>query len=371
MNELRAIPGRYFLESASDRERTGRRFELEEFPVVIGRHPSAGIQLLADRVSREHARIRRDDHGRLWLHDLDSTNGTWLNGKRLADAAELKSGDVIHIGDVELRLGADRVAAPAGPPDQATRIGLDTLPHTFPMLVREFDTLLRDRLVQAWCQPIVQADGTAFGFELLGRGAHPDLDASPGALFQLAEALDQAVELSELLRERCFADAGRQSLAGPLFFNSHAAESREPERLLDQLRRLRSEHPDLDLVFEVHETAVTDLARMAKFRAELTELGIALAYDDFGAGQARLRELVEVPPDYLKFDIALVRGITEAHSARRTVLETLHRMIHDLGIRTLAEGIEDAATAAVCREIGIELLQGFHFGRPRPVVPGD
>ncbi|MEX0916283.1 MAG: EAL domain-containing protein, partial [Wenzhouxiangellaceae bacterium] len=90
-------------------------------------------------------------------------------------------------------------------------------------------------------------------------------------------------------------------------------------------------------------------------------------YDDFGAGQARLQELVEVPPDFLKFDIALVRGVGTSDSPRYRLLATLNTMLHDMGVQTLAEGIEDAETASACGAIGIDLFQGFFYGRPEPI----
>jgi EAL domain-containing protein (putative c-di-GMP-specific phosphodiesterase class I) len=65
-------------------------------------------------------------------------------------------------------------------------------------------------------------------------------------------------------------------------------------------------------VLEIHESAVTDGKAMGRLRERLGELGIKLAYDDFGAGQSRLMELVEVPPEYLKLDITLVRDIDQS-----------------------------------------------------------
>ena len=67
---------------------------------------------------------------------------------------------------------------------------------------------------------------------------------------------------------------------------------------------------------------------------------IGLAYDDFGAGQARLVELVDVPPDYLKFDMRLVQNLDSASLERQRMLASLVKMVHDLGITPLAEGIE-------------------------------
>ena len=67
---------------------------------------------------------------------------------------------------------------------------------------------------------------------------------------------------------------------------------------------------------------------------------IGLAYDDFGAGQARLVELVEIRPDYLKFDMKLVQNIASASLERQRMLASLVKMVHELGITPLAEGIE-------------------------------
>ena len=86
----------------------------------------------------------------------------------------------------------------------------------------------------------------------------------------------------------------RAGMTAPLFFNTHPAECRAPDQLVAELESLRARHPSLDLVFEVHEAAVTDLGVMADIGTALRAMNIRLAYDDFGAGQARLLELVEV-----------------------------------------------------------------------------
>jgi len=94
-------------------------------------------------------------------------------------------------------------------------------------------------------------------------------------------------------------------------------------------------------------------------------MNISLAYDDFGAGQARLLELAEAPPHYLKFDRSLVQSIDQAPGARRRLLASLVALARDQRVITLAEGIETTAEAEVCREIGFEVAQGYHFGPPK------
>jgi EAL domain-containing protein (putative c-di-GMP-specific phosphodiesterase class I) len=118
------------------------------------------------------------------------------------------------------------------------------------------------------------------------------------------------------------------------------------------------------MTLEIHESTVTEPAEMRALQAELKALNIKLAYDDFGAGQARLLELVEVPPDYLKFDRSLIEAIDVAPSQRQQMLATLIRMVCDLGIISLAEGVETPGEGEVCRELGFELGQGFLWGHP-------
>lgn len=355
-----------YLECFTGSRTAPKRFDLTDFPARIGRQPDCAVQLNVARISRVHAEIVLDDNGYLQITDLNSTNGTFVNGRRIEGSTPIASGDVLHIGDQEMRLVDEPVDASAAS-DDMTQIGLGTLGHGFPTMVREFNELLDRELVVGYRQLITDNQGVPFGHELLGRGSHPTLDAGPGELFALARALDAEVRLSRLMRRKGFAAAERAGMTGPLFFNTHPAETRSPGELVAELEKLRARHPSLDLVFEVHEAAVTDLGTMAEIGAALRALDIRLAYDDFGAGQARLLELVEVPPHFLKFDIALVRGVGDADSAKYRLLATLNAMIRDMGVRTLAEGIEDEATAGACATIGIDLFQGFHFGKPEPI----
>ena len=66
----------------------------------------------------------------------------------------------------------------------------------------------------------------------------------------------------------------------------------------------------------------------------------------------------------MKFDRKMISGLDKAEASRRQLVETLVGMCRQLGIVTLAEGVETAGEAKTCRAIGFELMQGFHFGRP-------
>ncbi len=103
---------------------------------------------------------------------------------------------------------------------------------------------------------------------------------------------------------------------------------------------------------------------MKRLNSALSDLDVGLAYDDFGTGQARLGEIVDVSPDYLKFDMSLVQGIHKAPTQRKLLLKRLVDMVGELRIVSLAEGIECAEDRDTCQELGFELFQGYLFGRP-------
>jgi EAL domain-containing protein (putative c-di-GMP-specific phosphodiesterase class I) len=175
-------------------------------------------------------------------------------------------------------------------------------------------------------------------------------------------------ELSRLCRAEAMLSADTLVQPHILFLNTHPRELTDLPRLIDSLRDMRTTYPEHKLALEIHEAAVTEPQAMHELRAVLAELDILLAYDDFGAGQARFVELVEVPPHFLKFDMKLIQGIHQASAARQQMLSTLVRMARDLGIETLAEGVECQDENRTCVQMGFDLGQGFLYGRPAPVT---
>jgi EAL domain-containing protein (putative c-di-GMP-specific phosphodiesterase class I) len=123
----------------------------------------------------------------------------------------------------------------------------------------------------------------------------------------------------------------------------------------------------MPMLLEVHEDALADVSVMRRLRDELNRLDIQLGYDDFGSGTARLHELAEVPPDVLKFDQKLIQGIDKASPHRQAMVRRLVSLVNDLGITSLAEGVETAEEAGFCRQAGFAFAQGFFFGKPASI----
>ncbi len=185
-------------------------------------------------------------------------------------------------------------------------------------------------------------------------------------MFLAASRLDLEAQLSEAFRHRGIEIGMAFGTNINLFVNTHPKEL-DREELYDSLKQLRALDPDQMITLEIHEAAVTNLAMMRKLCAVLKDLDIKLAFDDFGVGQARLVELGEVRPDFLKFDMKLTKNINHAPVKRQEVVALFANLVNNLGIQTLAEGIETRECHEILLQMGFQLGQGFFYGRPSPV----
>ncbi len=344
---------------------------IRALPFRVGRDP-AGNHLVVDArgLSRLHAVIELDAQGRLQITDQGSTNGTFVNRERIAAPRVVGENDVIHFGNAEFRLGVEGGADSVIPDDSERTMIVPagrSLSENFVRHERQFMELLQGRGLTAALQPIVEAgSGRLFAYELLGRCNHPDLSGSPVHLFRLAASLGREAELSAAFRVHGVAAAAPKLKGARLFVNTHPEETFS-DGLFAWLTQLRAQPDAPQIVIEVHETAVVDIERMRELSVKLASIGVPFAYDDFGAGQARLNEIGDVPAQFVKFDMGLLQGIHEANERKQRVVRDLVRLVLDLGSVPLAEGIELEAEAAVCREMGFQLVQGYLTGRPVPV----
>jgi EAL domain-containing protein (putative c-di-GMP-specific phosphodiesterase class I) len=345
--------GFWTLTECRDDGAAGQHLTIPAAPTTIGRTAETPITLACSSVSKRHAEIRME-LGRPVLSDLGSTNGTYVNG-RPADKTPLAHGDVVQFASKVFRVGKPMTAEMGATTEGAA--------FSFAAALLQFEELMSGAGVVPHFQPIVRLpDGVVEGYELLARSQLEEL-RSPAAMFSTAARLGQECALSELMRREGVRDALRLADCGNLFVNTHPKEIVQ-ERFLASLYELRELAPLLTITIEVHEAAITSSEDMKRFRHILDGLSMQLAYDDFGAGQARLDELSEAPPDCLKFDIKLIHDLDKATSARLAMVTTLVAMTRDLGIRALAEGVETAEEARICYEVGFELAQGYYFGKP-------
>jgi EAL domain-containing protein (putative c-di-GMP-specific phosphodiesterase class I) len=238
------------------------------------------------------------------------------------------------------------------------------LPSHFVSGTRQLAELLEESLTGAVFQPIVALPrGTVTAYEVLGRGAHPDLPSGPKDLFRIAETMEREAELSRLFRRRAVELAASTGKKLPLLFlNTHPAELGQAA-LLESLQEVRRAGPELELAIEIHEGALAKPGVIAELKRELDALGMRLALDDFGLGE-RILQLAEVPPHYLKFDISMVKDIVTAPPSKRRLLRMLMTAAREVGAEPIAEGIETEQEAQVCSAAGFALAQGYYFATP-------
>jgi diguanylate cyclase (GGDEF)-like protein len=116
--------------------------------------------------------------------------------------------------------------------------------------------------------------------------------------------------------------------------------------------------------FEITQTArVEDIETAAGFADRLTEFGCEVAIDDYGAGFGPFEYLKRFPFDVIKIDGTFVRDLVRNDADRLTV-QAIVGIAKGLGKRTIAEFVEDEATATLLRELGVDMAQGYHLGPP-------
>jgi len=347
------------------------RIPINAFPALVGRETGLAVTLHSNNVSRQHAELLQQA-GQLLIRDLGSTNGTFVNHEPVTDCRPLSPGDVIRFADIEFRLRQENGETHQQPaPDTTVTAYFPPDEHVdrIPIGAQHLEELLEDKLVLPLFQPIVSTvDERIMGLELLGRGNHPELSELPVPLFFLADSLGRAVELSEILRDvgvRRWATSSFRDI--PLFVNTQPKELKDSQQLITSLRALRNNYRDVPLVLEIHEQAVADHETLNTLNHALQGMNIDLAYDDFGAGQARLLELMNIPPYAVKFDISLIRGLDEAPRQRQDMIGLLVKLVKNGHTLALAEGVSNSGELAVCRQRGFDMIQGFVYGEPVPL----
>jgi len=223
-----------------------------------------------------------------------------------------------------------------------------------------------------YLQPKVDMlSGSVCGAEGLVRWRHAQRGLIPPMEFiSLAEQTGLITPLTDWVIEaalRLNHDWAEQACALPIAINLSARNLRE-ENLLTRLRHLRSTWtgaPQL-LEMEITETAVMEDAEYAlgvlqSLRAE----GIALYIDDFGTGYSALSYLQKLPVDYIKIDQSFVRDMCNNKDSAAIVRSTID-LVHDLGRKTVAEGVETQAHWDQLASLGCDMAQGYFIARPMP-----
>ena len=240
-------------------------------------------------------------------------------------------------------------------------------------LLGELRLALQRRELVLHFQPKVSLpEGECVGFEALVRWEHPTRGMVPPDQFiSLAEGTGLIEPLTryvlDLALQQCAAwrAAGHPTL--PVAVNVSARNLLESD-LVEQVALLLGKHdvPATCLVVEVTESAVmADPDKATAVLSRLHALGVAVALDDFGAGYTSLAQLRNLPLRELKIDRQFVTEMA-TRSDDEMIVRSIVELGHNLGLKLVAEGVEDAASAERLQASGCESAQGYHFARPIP-----
>ncbi|MCA9034304.1 MAG: EAL domain-containing protein [Planctomycetaceae bacterium] len=355
-NTAPLIETHWLLEGCLPNQTGISRIAMHQFPFCIGRDAACDLQIASRSVSKRHAKILHNPAAVI-VQDLSSTNGTFVNGGRISVPTPVGVNDLIQFADIEMRLArevsqAAEFTCVAQQPEQS-------------WLISRLNEVLNEGRMKVYFQPIVTGpDREIFGYEALVRTDVSGLE-SPLELFRAATRLGLSTRLSQNCRSEAVRAIEEAGVPGALFLNTEPNEVLG-EELIRSMKDLRDLTNNRQLVLEIHEEAMQETKTLSKFAAALRDLGIQLAFDDFGAGQSRLLELAQILPDYLKFDRSLVKDLGTPGALHENLVRTLHETANSLGIKTLAEGLETAESIQACDTIGFDFHQGFAFGRPQP-----
>ncbi|MCW2583598.1 MAG: Diguanylate phosphodiesterase [Klenkia sp.] len=220
-------------------------------------------------------------------------------------------------------------------------------------------------------QPVVDlADGRVVGHEALLRGRVDGREVGGGDLFFLAAAAGWTDRLDRLAREAAIRGAAGWLGAADLYVNSSPEAVFRPQVCLEGTEAAVHDaglRPDQVVVEVVEAHAARDRGHLLAVLEHQRSLGWRVALDDVGVGWSSLALVSALRPDVVKLDKALVARLDDV--AAQAVVGALVELAHSLDAVVVAEGVEHEQRADQVRDLGVDLGQGWLFGRPvRPAV---
>lgn len=352
----------YEVTSATDGIEAQRRLELESFDLVLTDISMPGLNGIALlRRVRE-----RDPELPVILLTGAPTTATAIGAVNLDATAYLTKpiDNEALIAEVQKALKLRHLAKARREASARVVTETPTIQAFDAALASSFDRALQGLFMVY--QPIVSASRrTAFAYEALVRSSEPAL-AHPAALFDAAEQLDRLRDLGRAIRASCAETLAEADPRIRLFVNLNAHDLLDDALYdaRDPLARLAQR-----VVFELTERArLDDIPDLAARIATLRRSGFRIAIDDMGAGYSGLNAFASLHPEFVKLDMALVRGI-DGDPTKQRIARMLVDLSTDLNISVVAEGIETAAECGVLTSYGCDLLQGYLFARPGAGFP--
>nr|WP_305888625.1 EAL domain-containing protein [Methylomonas sp. SURF-2] len=225
-------------------------------------------------------------------------------------------------------------------------------------------------------QPIVDSDlPHIVGAEMLLRWQPAEGPISPALFIPVAEMTGSIIPIGAwVLAQACQAEADWRTRWGdraPGYISVNVSARQLNERnLLDEVKAMIKTHAcdPSRILLEITETALmADIDTNLRMLRSLADLGFRVAIDDFGTGYSSLAQLTKLPVNVLKIDKAFIDGI-EHQPESRAVVKAIIGLGRALGLKMVAEGVENAAQLLELRNFGCDYIQGYLFYRPLPAA---
>lgn len=226
--------------------------------------------------------------------------------------------------------------------------------------------------IEPWFQPVVDAtNGRIVALEVLVRWNHPQQGLlTPAAFVPIAEELGLIGRIDEAVFEAACARAApwvAEGLIEAICCNVSPRDLLDPAFSRKLIKRLsHTALPATALTVEITETfLLQDLPLARRHIERLAAKGVHIALDDFGTGYSNLRALMNLPIQTVKLDRSLIEAVGREARVSKLVGSILHAA-RALGVRIVAEGVENEAQALFLRSSGCDRMQGYLFARPMP-----
>ena len=231
--------------------------------------------------------------------------------------------------------------------------------------------IINKELIEIHFQPIVSIRSKKlYAFEALTRCTYKGEVIPPYELFKLAIDANLNLELDVLTRNKSIEKFKKYYLENNeliLFLNFEPSlinnfDAQEQNYCFTQAID-NTGIPYKNFILEIKEDEISNTKALKEFCAYYKELGFAIALDDFGTGNSTFDRINVIKPDLIKVDKSLFVDTKNNH-INKEIIKSIARMGHNLGIRVLAEGVEDEDAICLALKSNVNLFQGYYFSKP-------
>lgn len=342
----------------------------DEFTAVLGSEDFLNRASLADEFYRESDRINSAAE-----HEWDEAHvaiGIAVYDPRIDKAVSdtVRRADKIMYDNKRSGRDADETN-----PRHSYFMESDDLYWKEQYILDKFKTALDEHWIKVYYQPIMRIRSKKMAvLEALSRWMDPVRGMiEPGEFVYVLSRYHRLHMLDLYMVEEVCREFGIRAEAGlpliPVSVNI-SAQDFDYVDVPGELKRLVEKYglTSEDIIIEITEQDIAEgTDRFKEALEQLRAYGFRLWIDDFGSGYSSLNVLSQYHVDRIKFDMDLVRHLDDNNGANRRILEAMTKVCRDLGIRTLAEGVETEAQLHFLEETECDMAQGFYFFKPDPL----